>query len=133
MNLILVAFEGRQADVIFYGEYACQKDARTAHYVCNNGVKFKIIANTEYDAANNAGHCINLLTEDKWYLVYKYVAYNSACGAGHCAHNYCNPQRVAKIERFLYADDGKKCEAYGVEKEECVIQSYKMFTEHNNA
>ena len=99
-----------------------QHGARDAH----------LLAGPEDHAAEDTCQGVDLLAEDERLLVDEDVAQYAACSAREGAHDDGDPERKARREGLLDADDREEPQSDGVEDEEGVVESDEVAAQHDD-
>ena len=118
-----------QADVIFHGENAHNDYREEADYDGDLDVEIAPKADLIDDAADDAGHGVDFLAEDKRDFIDEHVTHHATGGSGNAAHDDGHPERLAHEERLLNAGNGEQGEAEGVEDKPGVVEAYETATE----
>ena len=119
---VLVAFQHRQADVVFDGYDAAQNDTHRRDELRRDMPHADGQADAIKESADDTGQGVDVLPENQRHLVDKNVADDTAHGPRHHPHDNGHPHRESGVERLLDADHGEQPQPDGVEYEERVVQ-----------
>ena len=125
LSLLLVVmfltFQGGQADVVLHRQDAREEYTHATSNLGDDGVRAEATAYPIGKAAHHAGHSIDVLAEDKGYLIDEDITQDSTCCTSEGSHDGCYPEGKTGIEGLLYTYYGKESQTDGVEDEEGVV------------
>lgn len=60
------------------------------------------------NAAQDAGHCIDFLMKNHWFIVQKHIANHATSRSSNTTHDDCHPKSLSSIKTALDARNGKE-------------------------
>ena len=118
----LLTLEHGQRDVVLHSENPYRDDKGENRTYGESHIHAEEGQKPIEQPAGDARHSIDFLAEDDRHLVEQHVAYNTASRTCDAAHSYRHPEGEAAIERLLYAGDGERSEAEGVEEKPRIVK-----------